>query len=74
MSERKLVTELYAFVTVDPDDGNEGIMGFQLPNGDMIPMIGTDLERVESLREVAEKIEEEMGIQYEVRYFKLIAG
>ena len=71
MAERKLVTELYAFIAVDPDDGNEGIMGFKTPDGDMMPMIGADLERVGSLTKIADEIHAEVGIEYEIRYFKL---
>ena len=62
------ITEIYAFVSVD-DEGNEGIMGFQTSQG-MMPMIGADLERVASLIEVADKIKENTGMDYEVRTFK----
>lgn len=38
------ITNLYAFVSVDKDD-QEGVIGFQGPNGPM-PMIGGDKKRM----------------------------
>jgi len=62
------ITELYAFVSKD-ENGHEGIMGFQTPDGNMMPMIGADVERVESLKPYADMISEKMGVGYEIRYF-----
>lgn len=64
------ITELYAFVAVHPDGQGEGIMGFSDSNGMMWPMIGADLERVESLKKIADFITKETNYSYEIRYFK----
>lgn len=45
-----VVSELYAWVTIDPADGNEGVMAFRTASGDWMPMIGADMARIESLR------------------------
>ena len=62
------ITEIYAFVALQQD--GEGIMAFAGINGMMIPMIGADIERVESLKPIADEISATTGIKYEIRYFK----
>ncbi len=62
------ITEIYAFISVD-DQGNEGIMGAMQLNGVMMPLIGADTERVESLIPIANKIKQMTGMDYEIRYF-----
>lgn len=64
-----VITELFAFVATDNEDGNEGIIGLMTPDG-MMPMIGADLARVESLKKIAD----ETGVPYEIRYFKLVTN
>ncbi len=61
------ITELYAFVALDNEDGNEGIIAFMGPDGIMLPMIGADTARVNSLIPIADAT----GVKYEIRYFKL---
>ncbi len=65
------ITELYAFISKDRD-GNEGVMGIAKANGMLIPLIGADIERVESLKPIAdEAIKASNGaMSYEIRYFK----
>ena len=65
------VEHLFAFVVVDPEDGNEGVIGFQNSDGDMMPMIGADIARVKSLIPIADNIAKQTGIDYEIRYFVL---
>jgi hypothetical protein len=48
------ITEAFAFVMAD-DDGTEGVPGY-LSKGTWMPMVGTDLARVESLMPVAQEI------------------
>jgi hypothetical protein len=43
------VQSIYAWVTLDDGDGNEGVLGFRTKDGWM-PAIGADRDRVESLR------------------------
>lgn len=65
------ITELFAFVSKD-SNGHEGVMGFQNHEGIFIPMIGADIERVDSLVPIADMIKEKNGIDYEIRYFKQV--
>mgnify|MGYP001607987264 CR=1 FL=1 len=62
------ITEIYAFISKDKDN-NEGIMGMRQIDGTMMPLIGADIERVESLIPIANKIKEITGMNYEIRYF-----
>ena len=62
------ITEIFAFISKDKD-GNEGIMGAMTNEGTMMPLIGADVDRVDSLFPVANKIKEITGIDYEIRYF-----
>lgn len=54
--EPKKIESMYAFIAVDPEDGTEGIPAFMTPDGMAMPMVGADLERVESLRPIAEDL------------------
>lgn len=63
------ITEIYAFISKDKN-GHEGIMGFQMSDGNMTPMIGADIERVEQLRPYADVVKEKSGMNYEIRYFR----
>ena len=65
------VERLYAFICVDPNDGDEGVMGFMKEDGEWMPMIGADTARVESLELVAEDIKKATGLEYKIKYFKL---
>ncbi len=46
------VKELWAYLAVDPDDGDEGIVAAWV-NGSWTPLVGADRQRMESLRELA---------------------
>jgi alkanesulfonate monooxygenase SsuD/methylene tetrahydromethanopterin reductase-like flavin-dependent oxidoreductase (luciferase family) len=48
------ITTLWAFVSVDPSDGDEGLLAARI--GDYwLPMVAADRERLELLRPYAEK-------------------
>jgi len=49
------ITELWAFVSVDPRDGNEGLIGMPTPHG-MSPMICADKERLACLAPLAKRL------------------
>lgn len=44
----KEVTELFAFVCVDPVDGSEGVPAIAAKWGGMFPLMGADIERMKS--------------------------
>jgi len=48
------IDEIFCFISVD-DDGNEGVCAFQA-GATMMPMMGADLDRVESLRPIAKQL------------------
>ncbi|KKL12546.1 hypothetical protein LCGC14_2534710, partial [marine sediment metagenome] len=50
----KKIIELYAFIATD-NNGDEGITAMLVGNK-WLPMVGADMDRIESLRPVAEKI------------------
>lgn len=54
----KRVDEMFAWVV--EDDGTEGVPAFPGPNGMVFPMMGADMERMASLRPIAEEIAEKL--------------
>ena len=65
----KRIDEMYAFVAVDPADDTEGITAFVEPGGTAMPMVGADMERVDSLRPVAESMAKRFGQTIQVLRF-----
>lgn len=49
------IDTIWAFVSVDPDDGNEGVCAFHTGEGWM-PMIAADIARLDQIRPIAQKI------------------
>lgn len=62
------VEEIWAWVSVDPQDQNEGIITVNSPMGPM-PMVGADKERMKSLRELAEQAAKNAGIEVKLLRF-----
>lgn len=51
------INEIWAFVSVDPEDGYEGVIwGPLMGPGSMVPLIAADVKRLDSLWPVARKI------------------
>jgi len=64
------ITEMFAFVVADKDENDEGIISVQV--GDVhMPLVGADMDRVESLIPLADKIKEETGKDYKIIRFDL---
>lgn len=61
------VEEMFAFVTTDPEDNSEGIIGAEV-NGELMPLVGSDTTRIKELLPMAKKICEHLGS--EVRIIK----
>jgi len=61
------IDQMYAFIA--EDEGGEGIMGFRGPDGIMMPMVGADMERVQSLIPIAEQIKKLTGKPYKIYRF-----
>lgn len=64
------ITELFAFVAVD-HDGDEGVIGFRHPSGDWLPLVGADMERIESLKPFAMKTAAASGKPVKLLRFKV---
>lgn len=65
------IEEMYAFVSYDKGDPNdEGIMGFKTENG-WLPMVGADMDRIDSLRILANDAARATGMPYKILKFKL---
>jgi hypothetical protein len=56
------ITELFAFCAIDSADGDEGVAGFINPmTGLAMPMVGANMERVESLMDMAKQVAKMSG-------------
>jgi hypothetical protein len=67
------IDEMYAFVACDEDENDEGIMGFRGIDGAWVPLVGADVARVESLKEIAKGIGEVTGKKIFIKRFKLVS-
>lgn len=54
------ITQLWAFVCVE-DDGDEGVIAFTTVDGVVLPLIGSDLDRVRALRSLARQTVDATG-------------
>ena len=49
------IDEMYAYISTDADENDEGIVGFHTGK-EWIPCVGADMDRMNSLRPMAEMI------------------
>ncbi len=54
------IEEMYAFVAEDTGPDDEGVVAMSLGNV-LLPLVGADMARVESLRPIAKDISEKTG-------------
>lgn len=64
MTKPKPITELFAWVCREPN-GGDGIPAIAGPGGILFPLVGADLERMQSLRDHARSVNLDQG--YPVR-------
>lgn len=64
-----LVTEIFAFVA-EEKPGDEGVMGI-MTQGAWTPMLGADMNRIHSLKPIADEISQISGKPYKLLHFKL---
>jgi hypothetical protein len=64
----KKIDEMFAFISTDPEDGSQGIVA-ELRRSVWTPYVGADMERVDSLMEMAQEIADMEGIKIEVVKF-----
>lgn len=60
MNGQVRITEMYAFVVVD-NDGTEGVPAFRDVSGMVLPMMGADTARAESLKPIAAAMARQLG-------------
>lgn len=69
----EIIEEMYAFIVKGgdpkfPDD--EGVMAFRnSENGEWMPMVGSDMKRVESLKPIAQKMGTMLGLPVTIAKF-----
>ncbi len=49
------ISEMFAFIAEDQGPDDEGVIGMEI-GGSMMPLVGADMARVDSLRPFAEQI------------------
>jgi hypothetical protein len=54
------IEHLYAFVAVDRNDGDEGVVAFY-KNGTWFPLVAADNRRLEKFRELAQEVAQRTG-------------
>lgn len=69
---KKIIVELFAFCSQDEVDGQEGIIGCMSDDGQWFPLIGADMERVESIRNKAIQIGKLSGKKIVLKKFLLV--
>ncbi len=65
-----VIQEMYAYVSVDPEDQNEGVIAMATPAGPL-PLVGADIGRMQSLRKIAEECASRSKIQVKLLRFSV---
>jgi hypothetical protein len=63
------IEELYVFVSVDAEDGNEGVVGAPMGPVGCMPLVAADKNRLSELIPIAEEISKMTGMK--IRLIKL---
>jgi hypothetical protein len=62
------IEEMYAFIVADTGPEDEGLAAMKL-RGDWLPLVGADMERVESRKPIAQSIARETGQKITIARF-----
>jgi len=62
------IEEMYAFVAEDSGPDDEGVVAMSV-SGVMMPLVGADIVRVESLRPIARSISAQTGKKIKLLHF-----
>lgn len=65
------ITELWAVTSIDPADDQEGLVAIEGPQGQVVSLIASDTERLESLLKPAAEGLRRQGVATELRHFSL---
>ena len=67
------ITEMFAYVMADKNADDEGVIGFYSAQaGGWVPMVGADMDRMNSLQKEADRISVQVGKPYKILKFKLV--
>jgi hypothetical protein len=50
------IEQLWAYLSIDPNDDCEGVIGFVAPDRNWMPMIASDEKRVKALRPLVDRL------------------
>lgn len=64
------IDAIWAFLSVDNDTGNEGVITMRSVNG-LMPMVAADEERLESMRPIAAMVAKNSGIKVRLVKFSV---
>jgi hypothetical protein len=72
MGAPRRIEQMYAWLTLDPKDNTEGLIGATDPAGRWSPFVGADEQRVRSQRPIAQEIADKLGqpitlVRFELR-------
>jgi hypothetical protein len=63
------ITRMWAYLSVDPKTGDEGVCAMTLPNGVVMPLIAADLKRLAGLESTAEQLARDSGMRIQLVEF-----
>ena len=61
----QVIEHLYAFITTENENDDEGIIATMSPGGIIAPMVGSDMSLLKDMREHADRL----GLTYRIKYF-----
>ena len=61
-----VITTMFAFVSNDNENGDEGIIAVLSPSGIIAPMVSGDMKLLPSMTEHAD----DLGLSYKIKFFK----
>jgi ribosomal protein S27AE len=70
MTDMPRIKTVWAFVVVDPKDGNEGIISMTSATGLTMPLIASDRVRLDSLRPYAQRVANKLGVPVQLVEFQ----
>jgi hypothetical protein len=62
------VEQMFAFLAVD-QSGDEGVLAWPLPDGTLLPLLGADMKRMETVRPFAQQIANVRGVPVKLAVF-----
>lgn len=64
------VERVFAFLGVD-DSGDEGVLAWPMPDGSIMPLLGADMTRVDSIRKMAQMVCDARGVDVRLAIFSV---